>query len=126
MKTKTTLFSIFSTSIFAFGIWIVIFFNTDPTKEDVMAKIAFLCSLFLWLAGFLTIVGFFIRRKLSQNEIIHANLPIVIRQGILVSFTITLLLTLQLIRVLNLFDAFLIIAAISSTELFFKTRTQHV
>ncbi|MDO8513363.1 MAG: hypothetical protein Q7S37_02575 [bacterium] len=120
MKNKTTLFTIFSISLFAFGIWIVILFNVDPTSADKLSYICFVSSLFLWLSGTLVFIEYFAKKKLSNGQLVH--LPIIVRHSIMITLALTLLLSLKLLRILNSIDAILIIATVSISELYFKAR----
>jgi hypothetical protein len=122
MNLKATLFSIFSFSLFIFGFWIVMLFNIDPLQDN-FNQIAFLASLFIWLAGAITLTEYFIRAKIANVGYLPAYLPVSTRHGIIISTTIVTLLSLQLLRVLNIFDAILIIGILTSSELYFKARS---
>ena len=124
MNHKATLFGIFSATISSAGIWLVLLFNVDPIKGDVLTHLAFLASLFLWLSGLITLIEYKIRTTISK-EVIFAPLAIAARHGMQVGFIVITLLGLQLLRVLNLFDAILITAIILTSELYFKARINH-
>lgn len=125
MNLKANLFSIFSLSLFSLGAWLVLLFNIDPTKNDLLTQLAFLSSLFLWLSGTITLIEYRIKVKLTNKELVYAPLPIAIRHGLLISLALVIILALQLLRVLNIFDTIIIIAIILTSELYFKARTHH-
>lgn len=125
MNLKATLFGIFSLTISLLGIWIVILFNVDPAQTDSLTYIAFLASLFLWLAGLITLVEYYLRVLIGKREVIFAHLPQSARHGLLVSLLVTVLLTLQLIRVLNIIEAVMIIILFAISELYFRARFNH-
>lgn len=120
MKLRAALFSIFSLWLCTLGVWVVILFNVDPNKADTLTMITFVASLFLWVSSILTLIEYFIHIRLNKSEMIYAPLPIASRHGIMVGLTIALLLSLQLLQILNLADAILIIAIIALSELYFK------
>lgn len=122
MKLKETLFGIFSLGLIAFGIWIVILFNVDPSKADSLSFITFIASLFLWLSSAFTLTEYIIRLRSLKGEMKYAPLHIASRHGIMIALTITLLLSLQYLNVLNFIDAILIIIIIFLSELYFKAR----
>lgn len=122
MKHKTTLFGIFSLTLFSLGVWIVIFFNINPTKADKIIYIAFLASLFLWVSGIITFIEYLTRIKIAKTELTHLSLNTATRHAVMIAFTLTLLLGLQFLHILNIIDAIIIIVIISTTELYFKGR----
>lgn len=125
MNLKATLFCIFSLLLFSLGAWIIMLFNIDPYKTDILTHLAFLSSLFLWLSCLITLLEYRFRLTVSNRELIYAHLPIALRHGLQISCAVTMLLAFQLMRVLNLFDAVLILAVILTSELYFNARTRH-
>ncbi len=123
MNLRKGLFSIFSITLFALGAWVVILFNLNPWQSDSLIFIGFMASLFLWLAGLITLIEFGIRILFGQGEVIYANLPVSSRHGILIALSVILILSLQLLRVLNILEIILIIVVIGISELYFKTRS---
>ena len=120
MKLRATLFSIFSLWLCTLGIWIVILFNTDPNKADRLTFIAFVSSLFLWLSSLSTLIEYLIRVRLNKREMIYTPLLISSRHGILIGLTVVLLLSLQLLHILNIIDAILLGVIIALSELYLK------
>lgn len=122
MKLKQTLFSIFALTLLAFGGWITILFNVDPTKADQFVLVALYASIFLFIMGISTFIGFGIRVWLSNREVIYQHLTPAMRQGMLIGFTAVGLLFLQSLRVLSAIDAGAFILAILLLELFFQAK----
>ncbi len=120
MKLRGTLFSIFSLWLCTLGIWIVILFNIDPDQADKLTFIAFVASLFLWLSSLHTLIEYFIRIRTNKNAMIFTPLTIASRHGVMTGLTVSLLLALKLLHILNLADAILIIIIIAVSELYFK------
>lgn len=122
MKLKQTLFSLFSITLLAFGGWLTIIFNVDPTKTDTVMFAILYLSIFLFLTGILTFIGFWARILFSNREIIYHHLPPALRQAALVAFACVGLLFLQSLRVLSAIDAGAFILAILLIELFFRAK----
>jgi hypothetical protein len=122
MKVKKTLFSIFSITLLAFGGWLTILFNVDPTKADRFILIALYASIFLFVMGILTFIGFWVRVLLSNREVIYSHLTPSLRQATLVAFAVIGLLFLQSLRVLSIIDAGAFVLAVLLLELFFRAK----
>ena len=120
MKLKKALFSLFTITLLSFGGWLTILFNVDPLKADRFILISFYASVFLFVTGVASFVGFGIRVLRSHREVIYAHLTPSIRQATLLGFTAVGLLFLQSLRVLSAVDAGAFILAIFLLELFFR------
>lgn len=120
---KVYIFCLFIGFVLALGVWILILFNIDPYKADFMSIASFYASLFLWVFCLLSIFGYYLRIWLGNKEVIYANLPVAMRQGVLISLIITGLLILQSLRVLNWWITGIWIMVIIVVELFFRART---
>lgn len=122
MTIKYQLFGIFTGTLLALGIFLAIFFNSDPYTADIFTKTAFFVSLFLFFGGFLTFLGFYLRVYFSNREVIYDNFPVALRQALLVSFLLTGLLVLQSLRVLSLWDSIILTVVVILIELYFRSR----
>lgn len=122
MTIRKQLFGIFTGTLLGLGVFLAILFNSDPNTADIFTKIAFFVSLFIFLAGFLTFCGFYLRVYFSNREIIYTNLPLAIRQATLISFLIVGIAALQALRVLTIWDAAILAIIVILVELFFRTR----
>ncbi|PIP21651.1 MAG: hypothetical protein COX39_01860 [Candidatus Nealsonbacteria bacterium CG23_combo_of_CG06-09_8_20_14_all_40_13] len=122
MTLRHYLFLLFSSTLVSAGIWLVIFFNIDPTSADIMSISAFFASLFWFLAGFLTFIGFYLRNWFGNREIIYANLSPSLRQAILISIAATGLLVFSYLKVLSLWTAIPFVIICLLIELYFQSR----
>ncbi len=120
MKLKQTLFTIFAITLLSLGGWLTVIFNTDPSKIDTFILVALYCSLFLFIFGIATFIGFGIRILISKREVLYAHLPISIRQATLIALALVGLLFLQSLRVLSVVDAGALVLAILLLELYFR------
>jgi hypothetical protein len=126
MKLKKALFSVFAMTLLAFGSWLTILFNVDPLKADRFLFVALYASLFIFITGITTFIGFGIRILLSNREIIYAHFTPSLRQATLLAFAAVGLLFLQSLRVLSAIDAGAFILAILLIELFFRAKPKPI
>jgi len=122
MKSKKILFFIFSITLLSTGLWVVLLCNQDPNISSNIVKILFFVSSYILLSGLLTFGLYYLRIHLSNKEIIYSHLITSIRQSMLISLIIVGLLTMSALNLLNVWQAIMLIAAISMIELFFKTK----
>lgn len=124
-KLRKYFFSLFAVTIFAVGVFLAIIFNVDPQAADILTFGALLASIFLSLSGFLTLVIFYLRVKLSNWEILFAQLPIAMRHAALISLAATGLVFLRMLRVLGWWEAGLYLIILILLEAYFKTRPRY-
>lgn len=122
MNFRSFIFAIITALIFTTSIWILILFNIDPYKADWLSKISFFLSLLIMITCILTLFGYYIRKKILNNELIYSILPVSFRQGILGALIIVGIIILSCINVLNWWIAGIWLLIILLIELFFKTR----
>jgi hypothetical protein len=101
----------------------IILLAVDPMTADALVVAAFFTSIFLVLAGLAVPILFWGRTTAGNREVVFANFPIALRQGVLVASTLTVLLILQAVRALSWWDAVLVVAAAGFIELAFRSRT---
>ena len=94
---------------------------TNPEMGSLTYGSMFI-SLFLLLICILTIVGFYGRRRISNNEVLYQNLKNAFRQATLGALYITVLLILRAAALLSWWDAALLLISIISFDMFFKGR----
>ena len=94
---------------------------TNPEMGSLTYGSMFI-SLFLLLICILTIVGFYGRRRISNNEVLYQNLKNAFRQATLGALYITVLLILRAAALLSWWDAALLLISIISFDMFFKER----
>ena len=121
MKLRQTLFSIFTTTLMSFGVWLVVFFNTSPLTSDKLTFGAFYGSLFLWVTGIITFVLFYSKVYFSNKEVVYSLLTPSMRQATLIAGGVVSLLFFQSIGVLNWWEAGLWITSLLLLEMYFKS-----
>lgn len=122
MSLRLYLFGLATISVSALCVWLWILFGIDPVVATQFDFVLFYSSLFLWLAGALTLLGYSMRLLKSHNEYYYGNLLTSLRQGSLISGYLSLLLVLQGGRILRLGEALLLLAAIVLFELYFLAK----
>jgi hypothetical protein len=122
MKLKQILFSLFAITLLSFGGWLTILMNIDPAKADTFTFVVFYLSIFCFIMGISSFIGFGVRILLSNREVIYSHIIPSVRQGFLLGLTVAGLLFLQSLRVLSPVDAGAFILAICLLELFFQAK----
>lgn len=123
MKLKTYLFTLFTITILALGVWLLILFNVDKNSADFVTKSAFFGSLFLWLMGIIAFIIFYFRVWISNREVVFGQLPISVRHACLISLAIVGLLIFKSIKIFTWWDSSMFVLVIVLIELFFRTKT---
>jgi hypothetical protein len=93
----------------------------DPNHLNVNIFILFFLSLFIFITGIATIIGNGIRKSINKNSLPSYYLTS-LRQGLLISLSLSGLLLLHITKVLNLWDGILLVSAIILLEFYFRTR----
>ena len=119
-KIKYNLFSIFSSTLIAFAIWIYILYNFDPFSNDILAILSFFATLFFWLSGIITMIMIFIRINIFSKFSINSNISASIRQATIISILIVGLLALNTLNSLNTLQASILVFIAILLELFIK------
>lgn len=94
----------------------------SPEKGGVAIAVYYV-SFSFFIAGFATIINFFVRRWWMHNEVVFGNIKNSIRQGSLFSIFVTLCLLLSSMRLLTWWDALIVVFSLLLVELYFKTRS---
>jgi Na+/alanine symporter len=105
-----------------FSLALVFILNFTTPEMGAVSYGSFFISLFLLLVCFTTIVGFYIRRKASNNEIIFRNLKSAFRQGTLIALYFTVLMIMRAANLLNWWDAALLAVSVIAFDMFFKEK----
>jgi len=95
-------------------------FYLNP-KMGTTAIITFIVSIFFTLTFFVSLLGFLVRAKASNNEVIFDGFKTSLRQGFLVGFYFLGLLGLAAIRLLTWWDALLLALSLILFEIYFKS-----
>lgn len=89
-------------------------------KMGTVAITTLLVSIFFTLTCLISLVGFFIRTKLSNNEVVFDAFKTSLRQGVLVGFYALGVLGLAAIRLLTWWDALLLALSLILFEIYFN------
>ena len=106
--TRHQQFTIISIIASALAIWFFIVTQVQPNKSDLFTLLTFFFALIVWLGSFITLILYWLRVRRSNREVIYAHIKPAVRQGFLASSAVALLLFLQLLRVITLWDAGLV------------------
>jgi hypothetical protein len=116
------LFVFFCLTLFSLGFFVLILFNINPFTADLFTLSIFYISLFIFLTGIFTLLLFYLRIKLSNNEIFFANFNPSLRQSILISLSIVIILILKTLNVLSWWDGLLFVFSILLIEMYFQNK----
>lgn len=119
MTLRTYLAGITICTILSLISWILVIENTDPNKTDLIGHGLFYLSLFFFLAGIFSLVGFFARRIINKNKAEFSQVGVAFRQGLFLSFVTIGMLFLQGNKMLSTTNAFLFVIGISLLEYYF-------
>ncbi|MCK5460218.1 hypothetical protein KAI52_03820 [Candidatus Parcubacteria bacterium] len=108
---------LFSTILCGSALTIIIF-SVNPNEASVLIFAFFYLSMFLSLIGISTIINSIIRKIFVKNKILFRQIIISFRQAILFSLLITISMALQSQKILSWWNMLLLIAALSTIELF--------
>ena len=106
--------------VFASSLILALLLNFTSPESGALAYGSFFITLFLLLICLLTILGFYGRRRMSNNEVLYQNLKNAFRQGTLIALYVTVLLILRAAGLLNWWDGALLAVSVISFDMFFK------
>lgn len=122
MSHTSYIFAILFAGIISLCGWFLVLFRMDPFSSTNIALALFLISLFLALASFFTVIGYYLRVFFNKNEIFYAHIWISLRQGLLFSFFVCTAVVFQLMRVLTWWNLLLLFIAIVLLEVYFLSK----
>lgn len=99
----------------------VVIIKIDPYSSTEMALMLFFLALFFALTSSFSILGFLIRKRVHNNEIIYNHIGISIRQAILLSLLSLGCLFFLFLGVLTWWDGLLLVAIVSLIEFYFSS-----
>lgn len=105
-----------------FSLVIAVVVNFMSPEMGAISYGSFFISFFLLLLCLFTIVGFYGRRRISNNEVLYRNLKTAFRQGTFIALYFTVLLILRAAELLNWWDAVLLAISMISLDMFFKEK----
>ncbi len=106
--------------VLALSLILVALVNLTSPEMGALSYGSLFITVFLLLVCLATIIGFYGRRRMSNNEVLYKNLKNAFRQGTLVALYLTVLLILRAADLLNWWDAALLLISIISFDMFFK------
>lgn len=119
---KRNLFFLFFITIFAILSLILCINNYNPYKINLIQFIYFYSSFFVAVAGISSIVIFYLRIVIQKKETIYIHFWPALRQGLIISLGLSIILILKGLRLLDWWVGIPIIIIILLLELFFQTK----
>lgn len=119
---KRNLFFLFFITIFAILSFILCISNYNPFKIGLVQYVYLYLSVFVAVAGLLSVLFFYVKIIVRKKETIYILFWPAVRQGLIVSFGLTLLLILKGLKLLDLWSGIPILIIIFLSELFFQTK----
>jgi hypothetical protein len=108
-------------TFFAATAWFLVIYYIDPVEAGGMGLGLFFATLFFTLVGIFTVIGFSLRKYFLNNELLFTLIGLSFRQAVWISLIIVGLLIMQGARILNWWDAALLIVSVSLLEAYFLT-----
>ncbi len=119
MSLQGYLLGLKMSTLFAFCAWAGVVLYIDPEASGMFGQSLFFATLFLWLAGILTLLMTWLQRKLFDDEWAAHALGANMRRSVFIaSFSLILLLLLSF-RMLVFWNGLLVGAAFLLIELYF-------
>lgn len=120
-KYKVKLFFLFFALLFSFASTMLIVFNYNPYEIGAQVFSIFYLSLFATIAGILTFIILFIKLRTPNKAVTVDIFWPSLRQGMLFSLIISVLLLLRGLKILDLWVGISLTVAIIMLELFFRS-----
>ena len=102
--------------------WVIVIVNIDPDVSVFVGQGLFFVSMFAMLSSTLTLFFTWMRKTMSGGESAFVHLGMSLRQGILISLLVIVLLFFQRLQILVWWDGLLLAAGFFLIELYFLTR----
>lgn len=122
MKIKRNLFFLFSITVFSLISIVLCISNYNPYNIDIPQFIYFYSSVLLSVWGITSILLFYIKIKLSHKETIYIHFWPAVRQGMILSLGLTIILILRGLKLLDIWVGIPVMIIIILLELFFQTK----
>ncbi len=121
--TREQLFGVISVSISALTIWCYILFAVQPDKNDYLLMVTFFLAFVVWFGSLISTILYLIKVRRNNREVIYAHIKPSIRQGFLIASTLAILMVLQLLRVITVWDGFIVVIVTFVFEIAFQQKT---
>ena len=125
MGLKLYLFGLYSIMILSFGLWFLLLNNVNPFQAPSWIIVLTYLTLFCFLSCLFSIIGFYVKVRMSNREVVFAHLVPTLRQSALVSFLILGSVFLIQVKSFNWWIASLFIISVLMLELFFRFKGVH-
>lgn len=119
MTLKQYLILMSASAIFCWLIWILTLFYIDPTSAGILGLVFFYLSLFLALAGSLSVLGLISRAKFGKEEPIFKTVATSFRQAAMLGLLVVASLILKSKDILTWWNMVFLILAVTVLEFFF-------
>lgn len=117
MTIRDYLIGMSVSTVLCFGAWGVVVLNTDPNSVGLFGFLMFYLTLFLALASFFSLAGFYFRRKVFEHITEFKQIEAAFRQGVFLAIIAVGILLLQGERMLNLYSAFIFVFLVFVLEM---------
>ena len=121
MTLTSYLWGMMASTILCFVSWVLIVAYVNPAT-NLVGIVLFYLSLFFFLTSFFALGGFYLRKKISKNNIEFTQAGDSFRQGVFFSLIFVGMLMLQSFGMLTLWNAGLFIVGICLLEFYFVSR----
>ncbi len=103
--------------------WIVVILKLNPYESTGLALALFFLSLLISLTCTFTLLGFYLRKWITRNEIGVSYINTSIRQGLLLSLCTLTSLAFLMLGVLTWWNGLLVVAIIVLLEFYITSKT---
>lgn len=94
----------------------------DPFADETLAITLFFISLFFFVSGALTLIGYAFRVIFYRDELFLNHFNVSLRQGIILGFSLCSILGLQILRTLTWWIGLIILLISFLVEIYFVAR----
>lgn len=119
MSLKTYIVGIAISTLLCWSAFFLTVTNIDPFMTDSAGIASFFVSMFLGLLGLLILIMMYLRSRWGSVAELYEKMPVVLRQALLFSFTLTSILGMQAMRVLRWWTALILVLIMILVEISF-------
>jgi len=123
MTIRSFLAGIAILTLICFISWFAVIALIEPDSAGIGGLLLFYLSLFLWLAGFMVLAGYYSRIIFSSPKIPFNILSNSVRQAIIFALAVDILLVLKSMQMLNSVNMILLAIFIIFTESYYLNST---
>lgn len=98
---------------------VLLFFSKPEDGNGTKALFFAVITIFVWTS--VSLIAFYLKKKITNNELIYVNIKSSIRQGLFSGLLVLGTLSLAAIRILTWWDVLLLAFSIILLELYFKS-----